>query len=457
MNTKQGNILIVDDNEELLVALNMYLKPHFAKIKTIKDPNIIPKIIESDEFDLVLLDMNFTAGETSGNEGFYWMNRILEYEPDTGIIFITAYGDIDLAVRAMKEGATDFIQKSWDENKILSTLTSAYKLRQTKQEIRKLKQKQQHLSDQLNDEYTLVPGPSEIMRQLIKTVDKVAGTEANILILGENGTGKEVLAREIHMRSEQSGEIFISVDLGSLHENLFESELFGHDAGAFTDARTSRAGRFEIANKGTIYLDEIGNVPLHLQSKLLSVIQNHEITRVGSTKSIPVQFRLICATNKPLYEMVENGNFREDLLYRINTIQLDIPPLRERPEDIPPILDFYLQKFSTKYNKGKMTISKPGMEKLKKYSWYGNIRELQNTIEKSVILADENTLTPANIQIRNKVSLSPEHDEFNLDIHEKILIGKALERFRGNISVTARRLGINRSTLYEKIRKYDLQ
>jgi len=457
MNTKQGNILIVDDNEELLVALNMYLTPHFAKIKTIKDPNFIPKIFESDDYDLVLLDMNFTAGETSGNEGFYWMNRILEYEPDTGIVFITAYGDIELAVRAMKEGATDFIQKSWDENKILSTLLSAYKLRQSKQEISKLKQKQQHLSDQLDDEFSLVPGPSEIMRQLIQTVDKVAGTEANILILGENGTGKEVLAREIHRRSSQSGEIFVPVDLGSLHESLFESELFGHDAGAFTDARTSRAGRFEIANNGTIFLDEIGNVPLHLQSKLLSVIQNHEITRLGSSKSIPVQFRLICATNKPLYEMVENGNFREDLLYRINTIQLDIPPLRERPEDIPPLSAYYLQKFSMKYNRGHMNISKAGMEKLKKYSWYGNIRELQNTIEKSVILADDNALTPANIQIRNKVSLSPEPDEFNLDVHEKILIAKAMERFRGNISVTSRRLGINRSTLYEKIRKYDLQ
>ncbi|MBL7112918.1 MAG: sigma-54-dependent Fis family transcriptional regulator [Bacteroidales bacterium] len=457
MNTKQGNILIVDDNEELLVALNMYLAPHFAEIKTIKAPNLIPKLIESGEFDLVLLDMNFTAGETSGNEGFYWMNRILEYDPDAGIVFITAYGDIELAVRAMKEGATDFIQKSWDENKILSTLLSAYKFRQTKQEISKLKQKQKHLSDHIDGEYSLVTGRSEIMRQLMQTVEKVAGTEANILILGENGTGKEVLAREIHKRSGQSGEIFVPVDLGSLHENLFESELFGHDAGAFTDAKNSRAGRFEIANNGTIYLDEIGNIPLHLQSKLLSVIQNHEITRVGSSKSIPVRFRLICATNKPIYEMVEKGDFREDLLYRINTIQLDIPPLRERPEDIAQLSDFYLQKFSMKYNKGRMNISKAGMEKLKKYSWYGNIRELQNTIEKSVILADDDMLTPANIQIRNKVSLSPEPDEFTLDVHEKILITKALERFRGNISVAAKRLGINRSTLYEKIRKYDLQ
>jgi two-component system response regulator HydG len=457
MSTKQGNILIVDDNEELLVALNMYLSPHFAEIKTIKNPNLIPKLIETGEFDLVLLDMNFTAGETSGSEGFYWMNRILEYDPDAGIVFITAYGDIELAVSAMREGATDFIQKSWDENKILSTLLSAYKFRQTKQEISKLKQKQRHLSDHINDEYTMVTVTSEIMRQLMQTIDKVAGTEANILILGENGTGKEVIAREIHKRSGQSGEIFVPVDLGSLHENLFESELFGHDAGAFTDAKHSRAGRFEIANNGTIYLDEIGNVPLHLQSKLLSVIQNHEITRVGSSRSIPVQFRLICATNKPVYEMVEKGDFREDLLYRINTIQLDIPPLRERTEDIPQLSEYYLQKFSMKYNKGKMNISKAGMERLKKNTWYGNIRELQNTIEKSVILADDNTLTPANIQIRNKVSLSLEPDEFNLDVHEKILIAKAMERFRGNISVAARRLGINRSTLYEKIRKYDLQ
>lgn len=457
MSDEKGNLLIVDDNEEFLLALRMFLLKYFSGIEILRNPNLIPAKMESGDFDLILLDMNFSAGQTSGNEGIYWMNRILEKDPEAGIVFITAYGDVELAVRAMHEGALDFIEKSWNESKILSTIQSAIKLRKNRLEIKRLKEKQKHLSDRIHHDYQMVPPVSVSMRKILETIEKVSGTDANVLLLGESGTGKEVLAREIHHRSNRSGEVFISVDLGSLQENLFESELFGHMTGAFTDARQDRTGRFEIANGGTLYLDEIGNLPLNLQSKILSAIQNHEIIRIGSNKPKSIDIRLICATNKSLYDMVDRGQFREDLLYRINTIQIDIPPLRERAEDIPPLAEFFLEEYSARYRRHSMKINRSSMEKLKKHNWFGNIRELQHTIEKAVILAENSTITPADIVFYAKPPAREESEIFNLEENEKRIISIALARFKGNVSLCARKLGINRSTLYEKMKKYDLK
>ncbi|KPK83637.1 MAG: AAA family ATPase [Bacteroides sp. SM23_62_1] len=457
MKDDKGKILIVDDNEELLLALRMFLSQHFSKIEILRNPNQISAKLESEDFDLILLDMNFSPGQTSGNEGIYWMNRILEQDPEAGIVFITAYGDVELAVRAMHEGALDFIEKSWNDSKILSTILSAKKLGKTRLEVKKLREKQKHLSDRIHHDYRLIPPESASMKKILETVDKVAGTDANVLILGENGTGKEVIAREIHHRSKRAGEVFINVDLGSLPENLFESELFGHVAGAFTDAKQDRTGRFEIASGGTLYLDEIGNLPLNLQSKILSAIQNHEITRIGSSKPMHIDIRLICATNKPLYDMVDRGQFREDLLYRINTIQIDIPPLRERIEDIPSLVAFFLEEFSDRYRGSWMKISRPAMEKLKKHNWFGNIRELRHTIEKAVILTDGSTLTPSDIIFYTKSPAREESEILNLEENEKRIISLALSRCNENISLTAKKLGINRSTLYDKMKKYGLQ
>ena len=456
MNKKEGSILIIDDNEELLVALSLYLAPHFREIKTINSPNLIPDYLGRQDYDLILLDMNFTAGITSGNEGIYWMNRILEIDPATSVVFITAFGDIELAVKAIREGATDFIEKSWDEQKILSTVLSAYKIRQSRREIQQLRNKQKHLSETLFEEHKLCLGKSESMKRVTETIEKIATTDANVLILGENGTGKEVVAREIYRKSLRSEEIFVGIDLGSLNENIFESELFGYEKGAFTDAKHAKPGRFEIASGGTLYLDEIGNLPLSLQTKLLSAIQNRKITRLGSNKEIPVDIRLICATNKPLYEMVETGEFREDLLYRINTIQIDIPPLRDRSEDIPLLAEFFLQKYVHKYQKRIIRIGRNGMEKLVKHIWHGNVRELEHSIEKAVILSGRQVLEAGDFQFYSRSDRTAQMQSYNLEENEKKLIGQALRKFNGNISQSAKELGINRSTLYDKMKKYDL-
>jgi DNA-binding NtrC family response regulator len=456
MKKKEGSVLIVDDNKELLHALSLFLSPYFREIRTIQSPNFIPELLESEAFDLILLDMNFTAGETTGNEGIYWMQRILENDASASVVFITAFGDIELAVRAIREGATDFIEKSWDERKILSTVLSAYKIRKSRLEINKLRVKQKHLNSQVFDERDINLGESASMKKISETIGKIASTDANVLILGENGTGKEVVAREIHRRSRRNEEIFVSVDLGSLNENLFESELFGYDKGAFTGAEKEKPGRFEIASGGTLYLDEIGNLPLSLQPKLLSAIQNRKLTRLGSVKEIPFDIRLICATNKPLYDLAENGGFREDLIYRINTIQIDLPPLRERTEDIPAMADYFLGRFRLKYGKKIKGISRTGMEKLTKHSWFGNVRELEHTIEKAVILSDGPVLETGDFQFYSRGGRETQLQNFNLEENEKMLIAQALRRFTGNISLTSRELGINRSTLYDKIRKYGL-
>lgn len=457
MPKQKGKILIVDDNEELLIAFRFFLSKHFEKIDTIKNPNLIPEYIRKESYDIVLLDMNFTAGVNSGNEGIYWMKQILEKDQSASIVLITAYGDVELAVNAMKEGATDFIQKSWDEKKILSTILAAYNLRLSKLKIQNLQQKQKHLSDKIDQNFNQVIGKSVVMQNIFEIVEKVAKTDANMLILGENGTGKEVIAREIHRKSNRANEVFVSVDMGALQENLFESELFGHMKGSFTDAKEDRAGRFEIASGGTLFLDEIGNLPMPLQAKLLTAIQNKKIHRIGSNKPIPVDIRLICATNKSPEEMIEKNLFREDLLYRINTININLPPLRERNEDIILLSDFFLKTYTEKYNKSNIKFHSSLLPKLKEHFWPGNVRELQHTIEKAVILCEGNIILNQHCwpegEIKPKSSVAK---SLNLDENEKVLIEKAIRKYKGNISSAAKELGINRSTLYKKMEKYGI-
>ncbi|MEE4196697.1 MAG: sigma-54 dependent transcriptional regulator [Bacteroidales bacterium] len=457
MSKPQGKILIVDDNEELLIAFKLFLSEYFSVIDTIKNPNLIPDYLRKQTYDLILLDMNFSAGVNTGNEGIYWMKQIRDLEPYSAVVFITAYGDVELAVSAMKEGAADFIQKSWDEKKILSTILTAYQLQQSKVRIRNLEQKQKHLSERIDKSYSFIIGQSTAIKNILKLIDKVAPTDANILITGENGTGKEVIAREIHRKSGRVNEVFVSVDLGAISENLFESELFGSVKGAFTDAKEDRTGRFEVASGGTLFLDEIGNLPIELQSKLLTVIQNKEIYPVGSNKPIAVDIRLICATNMDLDKMVQENQFRQDLLYRINTIHIELPPLRERTDDIPLLTDFFLQKFLEKYQKPPLKFSEQALKKMKVHPWPGNIRELQHTVEKAVILCDHQEIKEEHCWPEGgQITKGFIPNTLNLDENEKIIIGKAIAKQKGNLSAAAKELGINRSTLYKKIEKYGL-
>jgi DNA-binding NtrC family response regulator len=457
MSEKDGHILIVDDNEELLIAYEIFLAPHFKTVKTLSSPNTILSEINASEYDVLLLDMNFAAGIHTGNEGFYWMNRILEADPDSSIILITAFGDVELAIRAIREGASDFILKSWDKEKILSTILSAYQLRRSKREISQLKTRQKHLMEDAKRNFDFCLGSNPRMKELLNTVNKVAPTEANVLILGENGTGKEVLAREIHARSLRKGEMFVSIDVGAISETVFESELFGHVKGAFTDAVEDKPGRIEIASGGTLFLDEIGNLPLALQSKLLSVIEKREVSRVGATQSITVDVRLICATNANLYRLCEEGAFREDLLYRINNIQLDMPPLRERTEDIPHLVEFFLDKLRVKYNRPGLKVSKLALHQLSRLPWKGNIRELRNVVEKAVLLSDGSVLGPADFESDSVYQEQYPLQGYKLEEHEKQLIEKALKAFGNNKKLTARELGINRTTLYNKMRKHGIE
>jgi two-component system, NtrC family, response regulator HydG len=452
----KGKVLIIDDNADVLAGLKIFLGPHLESIHTLRNPNLIHESLRKDDYDVILLDMNFTAGLNTGNEGIYWMHRILEVQPLASIVLITAYGDVELAVKAMKEGATDFIQKSWDEEKILSTVLSAISRGQSRREIQDLRQKQKHLNEKAAREYSFCEPESASMKKVFRTINKVAPTDANVLILGENGTGKEVIAREIHRQSSRVDEIFVSVNLNAIPESLFESDLFGHMKGAYTDAKETKPGRFELANKGSLFLDEIGNLPLALQTKLLTVLQERRITRLGSPTSTPIDMRLICATNMPLIQMVDEGNFRQDLLYRINTIVINIPPLRDRIDDIPSLASFYLLHFAAKYNKTVHSIKPDALEKLLAYSWPGNIRELQHAIEKAVILCESDSITAIDIGTNEPSGQFILTASFNLLENEKLLIRKALEKNNGNISLTARELGINRSTIYEKLRKYGI-
>ena len=454
---KKGTVLIVDDNRDILVALKILLNDEFETIITERNPSLIPGILSQNEIDVILLDMNFRAGINSGNEGIYWMNEILKKDPNAAIILITAYGDVDVAVKAMKEGAMDFIQKPWNDEKLLVTLNNAYTIRRSKMEIDHLRDQKKHLiaNDQEGNE--MIIGDSPAMMDIMRTLEKVAPTDASVIILGENGTGKELIARELHNRSKRSNEVFVRVDVGSLASTLFESELFGHMQGAFTGAHSDKPGRFEIANKGTLFLDEIGNLPPELQKKLLSALQNREITRLGSSKPIPVDIRLISATNYSPEELIKEKKFREDLLYRINTIRIDLPPLRERIEEIPILTEHFLKFYGKKYKKEDLRPNAEIINKLSRYSWPGNIRELQHTIEKVVILHEDGKLSPEEFFFHKPAIFQTGIYSLNLDENEKELIRKALKINKGNISKAAEDLGISRKTLYNKLDKYEIE
>ena len=388
MNSKSGNILIIDDDEDILYSARLLLKQFYSIVRIEKDPEDIPVILKAEHYDIILLDMNFTGDSTSGKEGFNWLKKILEIDSTAVVILITAFGNVEMAVKAIKEGATDFVLKPWQNEKLLATVSSAMMLSRSKQEINNLLSKQKQLIEDIDHQFQDIIGSSGSMLPVFSTIQKVAQTDANVLILGENGTGKELVARAIHRQSKRADEIFLSVDMGAISETLFESELFGYKKGAFTDAKEDRAGRFEIASGGTLFLDEIGNLPINSQVKLLAVLQNRKVTRVGSTNPRDIDIRLICATNIPLDQLISEKKFRQDLLYRINTVEIQIPPLRERVEDIPLLTHHYCHVYSKKYNKPLKIISDQALNKLEKYSWPGNVRELQHAIERVVILGE---------------------------------------------------------------------
>lgn len=453
MAVQKGTVLIIDDNKSILSALEILLTPEFREVTLLSSPNNILSELKSKEYNLVLLDMNFSAGVNTGNEGIYWLGRIKETNPEISVVMITAYGDVDLAVKALKAGASDFVLKPWDNEKLLATLKMAIQLNMSKNEIRQLKERETGLKKEINRDQKHIIGTSPQLMKVLNLVRKVAKTDANILITGENGTGKELIAQEIHRLSLRANEILVTVDMGALSETLFESELFGHIKGSFTDARENRQGKFEIADKGTLFLDEIGNISLHLQSKLLTAIENRKITRIGSNQPIPVDIRLICATNRNIDDMVTEGLFREDLLYRINTIHIELPPLRERGNDIEILAEFFLRKYSWKYNKPNLRINNSAHEKLLSYSWPGNIRELQHTIEKAVILSESSVIKPEELFFRQHVS-SPGSKSFNtLDEMQKLMMQEALEKNNGNFTAAAEQLGITRQTLYNRLKK----
>ena len=453
---KKGNILIVDDNKNVLSALRILLSDYFENIVLLTSPNTLMSELRDKNPDVVLLDMNFSAGINSGNEGLFWLSEIKKADEELPVVLFTAYADIDLAVKALKGGATDFVVKPWDNAKLLATLQSAYSLRQSRKEVKKLREKQSVLNRDIQKEEDICWGKSPAMQRLLTMIKKVAVTDANVLITGENGTGKELIAKMIHRYSPRAAETLIIVDMGAVTETLFESELFGHVKGAFTDAKADRSGKFEAADGGSLFLDEIGNLSYPLQAKLLSALQTRHITRVGSNKSISVDIRLISATNKNLFKSVKKGEFREDLLYRINTIHLEVPPLRERREDIPQLADFFLRRLARKYGKSDLKLGEKTLCKLESYAWPGNVRELEHAIEKAVILSDNQELQPNDFYMRTPYETSFVVESFTLEEMEKNLIEKALRKYDNNISAVAAELGISRPTLYSKIRKYEL-
>ena len=453
---KLGKILIVDDNEDVLFALNLLLEPYTEKIKVATTPDRIEYFMTTFHPDLILLDMNFSRDAISGQEGFESLKQILQIDPQAIVIFMTAYADTDKAVRAIKAGATDFIPKPWEKDKLLATLTSGMRLRQSQQEVSILKEQVEVLSGQNTSENDII-GESSVMQEVFTTINKLSNTDANILILGENGTGKDVIARLIYRCSPRYGKPFVTIDLGSIPEQLFESELFGFEKGAFTDAKKSKTGRMEVATSGTLFLDEIGNLSLPMQSKLLTAIEKRQISRLGSTQTVPIDVRLICATNADIRQMVEDGNFRQDLLYRINTIEIHIPPLRERGNDIILLADHFLDRYTRKYKKKIHGLTREAKNKLLKYTWPGNVRELQHTIERAVILGDGSMLKPENFLFHTTSKQKKEEEVvLNLEQLERQAIEKALRISNGNISRAAEYLGITRFALYRKLEKLGL-
>ena len=452
---KKGKLLIIDDNKAILNSLNMLLTSEFEVIRTLSNPNHLHSELEKTDFDVILLDMNFKSGVNTGNEGLFWLKEIKKKVPNVEVVLITAYGEVELAVRSLKEGAFDFVIKPWDNSKLKATLEAAYRLRDSNLQIVKLRSSEKMLKQDSNRAKPKIIGKSRSMREIMNLVKKVASTDANVLITGENGTGKELIAREIHNLSDRRDEMFVMVDLSSLTETLFESELFGHKKGSFTNAYEDKTGRFTMADKGTLFLDEIGNIPLNLQSKILTVLQTRIVTPVGSNRDIPVDFRLVSATNKSLSRMVVNNQFRQDLLYRMNTIQIHLPPLRERPEDIDDLAIHFLNIYSRKYNKAGLEINEEALVKLKKNQWPGNIRELQHTIEKAVILADGQRLGASDFLFFDNDTILNSQTETLEDMEKKAIIS-TLKKNDYNQKITAEQLGITRQTLYNKLKKYGI-
>ncbi|WP_338393464.1 sigma-54-dependent transcriptional regulator [Fulvitalea axinellae] len=454
-----GKILIIDDDEDVLLAAKMLLKRHAKEVTIEKNPKKIPFLLNNYEYDVILLDMNFSQDITSGKEGFFWLEQILEKDPSAVVILITAFGDVETAVKALKEGATDFVLKPWQNDKLIATLAAAEKLKKTqKAEGGKKARIGKQLRETVRHNYKDIIGESQAMQDIFSIIDKVAETDANVLILGENGTGKEVIAKALHDRSRRKENVFVNVDMGAVTESLFESELFGHKKGSFTDAKDDRIGRFEAANSGTLFLDEIGNLGMPLQSKLLTALQRREITPVGSNRPVNVDIRLIAATNMPLYDMVQTNTFRQDLLYRINTVEIHLPPLRKRLEDIPLLAEHFVKTYTEKYQKGTMKIGSSTLGKLKKYAWPGNIRELQHAIERAIIMSDSDTLKPEDfffLQQGGEYEESAE-ESFNLDEVERNVIRKAIRKHNGNISKAAKELGLTRASLYRRLEKHGL-
>ncbi|MBQ4503826.1 MAG: sigma-54-dependent Fis family transcriptional regulator [Alistipes sp.] len=446
---KAGKLLIVDDNRSILSAVKLLTESFFDQVLTLPSPNTLISTLQKSAPDVVLLDMNFHAGINTGNEGLYWLKEVLAKFPETKVVLFTAYADIELAVRAMKEGAFDFVVKPWDNAKLIATLQNAYKA--TKEKAKKGSAKPAPTTENRVEMYW---GESAEMKRIRQVIERVAITDANILLTGENGTGKEVLAREIHRQSARCRKAMVSLDMGAIPDTLFESELFGHTKGAFTDARTDREGKFETANGSTLFMDEIGNLPLHLQAKMLAVLQNRAVTRLGANEATSVDIRLISATNRDLHEAVAKGEFRQDLLFRINTIHIHIPPLRNRKEDIVPLAERFIERYAQKYGKADLMLSGDAAEKLKAHSWEGNIRELQNTIEKAVIMCDGDIISPDHLELHT--SQRPLNESQTLEEMERQTIANAIAQCGGNLSQVAQQLGITRQTLYNKIKRYGL-
>ncbi|MFC2096330.1 sigma-54-dependent transcriptional regulator [Bacteroidota bacterium] len=454
MSKKEGKILIIDDDKDILYTANILLNNYFTCIETESNPSNLFTHLKKHHWDVIILDMNFRKGETSGKEGLDLLQKIIRHNQETHVLMMTAYGDIELAVEAMKLNATDFIVKPWYKEKFLASVHAIYELSISKRKISELRLKQQDLRNEINRDFSEIISVSNSMKKIFDTIQRISSTDANVLILGENGTGKELIARKIHDESLRNEEPFIKVDLGAIPDTLFESELFGHKKGAFTDAKEDKAGKLEIANKGTLFLDEIGNLPMNLQSKILSVLQNRHIVRVGSNNIIDVDFRLICATNMPLLEMIEKKEFRQDLFYRINTIEITIPQLRERKEDIKPIVNHYLDKFKRKYNKFNLTISNETIKALEKYQWPGNIRELIHSTERAILMCETNILQANDFLVSRASKTKSYTDSCKIEEVEKSAIQKALQKHKGNYTKASEELGWVRSTLYRKRKKY---
>ncbi|MEO1435275.1 MAG: sigma-54 dependent transcriptional regulator [Bacteroidota bacterium] len=458
-NLKDRTVLIIDDEEDILFTLKMLLKKHFGRVFTESNPFHLPRLIRQYQPDLILLDLNFRPGAKTGEEGLSWLKKVKEISPDTQVIIITAHGDIEMAVHALKEGAADFVEKPWRNEKLVSTIRSVMELSISRKEIQHLEQARQTLNTQLKAMNGQMVGQSDVMQNIFRTIEKVAKTDANVLILGENGTGKEMVARAIHEASERNKEVFVKVDVGAIPETLIESEFFGHKKGAFTDAREDRVGRFEAAQNGTLFLDEIGNLALASQSKFLTAIQSMVITPIGTNKAKSVNFRLICATNESLNERVRDKSFRQDLLYRINTIEIQVPPLRERIGDIPVLSQHFLFTFREKYQKPNLQISEEAMKKLEMHSWPGNIRELQHALERAIILSDGDHLHPHDFRFLGGEQGSEELElqSLNIEHMERQLILKAMQVHKGNITKAAEDLGLTRAALYRRLDKFGLQ